>query len=217
MSLTIPNTFTTGTTIEADKIQENVDAIKEYLNGEIIKSDLDTDWVEAKHIMKGVYFSTDNHYEMVSGVYAGVPTSELPVFNPGYAGKYLGTSVPDAVPGTGISFYLHDDADVMVQFQCSPRGLSLKSGVDGGALELRLDGEVANYTQQRISKEVDPQQAAVAVQGSVGFYRRRFYQCSVLLPVVSAGYHHISLYYRGDLRAVPIKFCSYSLEAFYRP
>ena len=41
MALSIPNSFTTDTQVEGDKIQENVDAIKEYLNGGIVSGDID--------------------------------------------------------------------------------------------------------------------------------------------------------------------------------
>ncbi len=40
MALTIPNTFNTATKIEGTKIQQNVDAIKEYLNGGIVSRDI---------------------------------------------------------------------------------------------------------------------------------------------------------------------------------
>jgi len=217
MALSIPNTFTSGTTIEADKIQENVDAIKEYLQGEILTSDIGEDWVEPQHIMKGVYFSTNNTYEMVSGVHVGTPVSELPVWNPGYAGAWLGEgNVPGATPA-GISFYIEKEADVFLQFQLSPRLPAFDASADGGALEIRLDGAETNESQCRFSVEWDLiDNLATGVDG-FGFYRRRFYQSSMLFPVVSAGYHHISLYYRGSPTAVPLKFCSYSLKALYRP
>ena len=118
MALNIPNTFTGGTKIEAVKIQENVDAIKEYLNGGIATTDLTEDnWVATPNIMKGIYFSADNTYEMVSGLYKGIPNSEMPVFNPGYAGRFTGYVSAGPVPGTGISFYLEKEADVHFQHQ----------------------------------------------------------------------------------------------------
>ena len=85
MALTIPNSYSTATKIEGVKIQENVDAIKKYLNGGILSGDISTaEWVDIRHIMKGVYLSTNNSYEMVSGLQQEPPVSELPVFNPGY-------------------------------------------------------------------------------------------------------------------------------------
>ena len=156
MALSIPNSFTTDTQVEGDKIQENVDAIKEYLNGGIVAGDIDnSQWVDIRHIMKGVYFSTNNSYEMVSGVQQGTPVSELPVFNPGYAGKVFGISNANPVPGGGVSFYLEEEADVIFKYQVSPRGLPLLGGVDGFALEIRLDDGVNNYTQNRHCKEDD--------------------------------------------------------------
>lgn len=218
MALSIPNSFTTDTQVEGDKIQENVDAIKQYLNGGIVSGDIDnSQWVDIRHIMKGVYFSTNNSYEMVSGVQQGTPVSELPVFNPGYGGKVFGISNANPVPGGGVSFYLEEEADVIFKYQVSPRGLPLLGGVDGFALETRLDDGVYNYTQNRHSKEDDITASTGTSADLVGFYRRRFYQVEVVFPTVAAGYHHIQLNYRGEVRAVPLKFCSYSLEAYYRP
>ena len=218
MPLTIPNSFTTNTKIEGVKIQQNVDAIKEYLNGGIVATDLNEgEWVATPYIMKGLYFSTDNSYEMVSGLYKGIPLSEMPVFNPGYAGLFTGNIASGPVPGTGISFYLEKEADVHLQINLSPRGLPLAGGVDGAGITIRLDGGVDNYSQQRISKEDDMQPSSGASTDIVGFYRRRFYQMTVIYPTVAAGYHDLQLFYRGTLRAVPIKFESYSLRGFYRP
>lgn len=219
MALTIPNTFTTLTKIEASKIQENVDAIKNYLNGGIVSADIrdNAQWVDIRHIMKGVYFSTNNSYEMVSGVQQGPPLSELPVFNPGYAGKVFGITDANPVPGGGISFYLEEPADIIFKYQVSPRGQPLLGGVDGFALEVRLDDAVNNYSQGRFSKEDDITASTGVSADNVGFYRRRFYQTQIVFPVVAKGYHNIQLNYRGESRAVPLKFCSYSLEAYYRP
>ena len=218
MALTIPNSFSTDTKIEGVKIQENVDAIKKYLNGGIVSGDISTaEWVDIRHIRKGVYFSTNNSYEMVSGVQQGPPVSELPVFNPGYGGKVFGIGNANPVPGGGVSFYLEEAADVIFKYQVSPRGLPLLGGVDGFALEVRLDDTVNNYSQFRSSKEDDISPSTGVSADLVGFYRRRFYQVEVVFPVVSKGYHNIQLNYRGNLRAVPLKFCSYSLEAYYRP
>ena len=123
----------------------------------------------------------------------------------------------DRVPGGGVSFYLEEEADVIFKYQISPRGIPLLGGVDGFALEVRLDDGVNNYSQGRFQKEDDISPSTGASADMLGFYRRRFYQTEIVFPTVAAGYHNIQLNYRGELRAVPLKFCSYSLEAYYRP
>ena len=90
MAYSAPNSFSNATKIEAAKVQENVDTLKAYINGNIAAGDVaNTAFVEPRHIMKGLYHPSDNRYEMVSGLYIGTSTSDLPVFNPGYAGSYL--------------------------------------------------------------------------------------------------------------------------------
>ena len=218
MALTIPNTFSASTKIEGVKIQENVDAIKKYLDGGMAVGDIKTSgWVDIRHIMKGIYFSTDNSYEMVSGVHKGPPTNELPVYNIGYCGKFIGQDTAGPVPGAGISFYLEEEADVILKYEVSPRGLPLLGGVDGAALEVRLDGDVNNYSQTRLSKEDDISVSTGAGADMVGFYRRRFYTAECIFPTVAKGYHHLQLYNRGSLRCVILKFYSFSLQALYRP
>ena len=218
MALTIPNTFSAGQKIEGVKIQENVDAIKKYLDGGVAVGDIKTSkWVDIRHIMKGIYFSTDNSYEMVSGVHKGPPMNEMPVYNLGYGGKFIGQDPAGPVPGAGISFYLEEEADVIVKYSLSPRGIPLLGGVDGAAVEVRLDGVVNNYSQQRISKEDDISVSTGAGADMVGFYRRRLYTVDTIFPTIAKGYHHLQLYNRGALRCVSMKFMSFSIQALYRP
>ena len=219
MALTIPNTFSNGTKIEGVKIQENIDAIKKYLDGGVVVGDIQTSqgWVDIRHIMKGIYFSTDNTYEMVSGIHKGPPLNELPVYNLGYAGKFCGVGTAGPVPGAGISFYLEEEADVIVKYQISPRGLPLLGGTDGASFEIRLDGAVNNFSQGRISKEDDLSVSSGLGADNVGFYRRRIYQGEFIFPTVAKGYHDLQLFNRGNLRAISLKFCSFSVQCLYRP
>lgn len=225
MALTIPNTFTQNTKIEADKMHENLEAVKNYVNGNMQVADIQTtsQWATEKHFMKGIYFPTDNHFEMMSGMYQGPSMSDLPAFHPGYGGKFVaaidGSAPPQPVPGTGVSFYLEHEADVMVNLCISPRGLPiLTGGNDGAAMAIFLDTYSSannNYSQLTINKEKDI--ASVGAGADIpGFYRRRFYEVHTVFPTVAAGYHTLYLAIRSNLRAVPLKFYSYSIEAYYR-
>ena len=221
MALNIPNTFTTNTEIEAEEFQENVDAIKKYLNGGIIASDIQTSskWAEAKHFMKGLYHPIDNEYEMMSGVFKGPAISDMPAFHPGYGGKFVAdfSDNPDNIPGAGISFYLEEEADVMLKLSVSPRGLPINvSGNADFGIFADLDGTTLNYTSCVFAKEKDLSVTSGLGNDIPGFYRRRYYQTHAIFPTVSAGYHHIFLQVRSNTRAVPLKFFTYSLCAYYR-
>lgn len=225
MAYVVPNAFTNDTKIEAGKIQENNDAVRNYLNGGIATSDIQdsSQWAETKHFMKGLYHATDNSYEMLTGVYKGPALVDLPTWHPGYAGKFLADTSdnPVACPNTGISFYLDEDADVMINWCVSPRGLALLVGsTDNAEFRIVLDDATHStaynsYTQMWITKEKDLIPTGVA-NDHPGFYRRRFYNQHTIFPNVTAGYHNIKLFVRSDLRAIPMKFCSYSLQAYYQ-
>ena len=223
MALSIPNTFSDGTPIEGTEQEENLQAVKQYINGGVISSDIKTNeqWASTKHFMKGIYFPTDNHNEMVSGLYKGPAITDLPTFNPGYTGKFISdfTAGNGEIPGTAISFFLEKEADIMLNINISPRGMPiLVSSNDGAALTVILDGDTDgnNYGQMHLSKEVDLSPTSGTGADIYGFYRRRYYQSHIIFPTVSAGYHSITLASRSNLRAVPLKFYTYSMQAFYR-
>jgi hypothetical protein len=220
MAISIPNSFTTDTKIEADKLQENADTLKEYLNGSIATADIKTTaWASTKHFMKGLYHPVSNTYEMMSGVFSGPSLTDLPTFHPGYAGKFISdlSDNPSAAPGCGISFYLDEDADVILKLNLSPRGLPISvSGNADFSLNVNLDDGLNNYSQSFFAKEKDLSPASGASADIPGFYRRRFYQVHTVFPVVSAGHHNIQLFARSNTRAIPLKFYTYSISAYYR-
>ena len=220
MALTIPNTFTTKTEIEADKMQENLDTIKEYLNGGIATGDIAAgEWAGTTNFMKGLYHPLNNSYEMMSGVFQGPSLIDLPAFHPGYAGTFLASLGDSSTqgPGCGITFYLDEEADVYFKVQLSPRGLPVNvAAFSDVSLDFRLDGATNNYSQCFFGKELDLEPTSGAGNGIPGFYRRRYYQSHTIFPVVAAGHHNIELFARSDNRAVPLKFYSYTVSAYYR-
>jgi|TARA_R100001086_G_scaffold236853_1_gene160579 hypothetical protein len=222
MALTLPHTFTTNTKVESSKNQENVDALKKYINGGIIASDVQTSsaWAEAKHFMKGLYHPIDNEYEMTNGVHKGPAISDMPAFHPGYGGKFLAdfSDNPEPVPGCAISFYLEEPADVMFKMSISPRGLPINTAGNADfGLFFNLDGSTDNYSSGNFAKEKDLKVTTGLGNDIPGFYRRRYYQVHTIFPVVSAGYHNIFLEARSNTRAIAMKFFTYSLSAYYRP
>lgn len=221
MALIIPNTFLAGTQIDAEDMQQNLDTVKKYLNGGIATGDIRTNskWAETKHFMKGLYHPVTNTYEMMSGVFSGPSLNDLPTFHPGYAGIFVADLSDNSAPapGCGISFYLDEESDIMLEVCISPRGLAIDvSGNSDFSLDFRLDGATNNYSQCFFAKEKDLEVVAGLGNPIPGFYRRRLHMAHTIFPVVSAGHHTIQLFARSDARAIPLKFYSYSINAFYR-
>jgi len=219
MAYTAPNTFSNGAVISSTDVQANIDALKEYLNGDVAAGDIsNTEFVEPRHIMKGLYHPTENKYEMVSGVYIGTSTSDLPTFNPGYAGSYL-ASFSDSrvpIPGTGISFYLeHGSADVVVNISIAPRGLAVDDAEKQFRFDFRLDESTNNYSSFFGAKETSPESSG-AGNDIPGCYRRRSYNVSTTFTDVSAGNHEIRIYCSSDDRAIPLTNYSYTVKAYYQ-
>jgi hypothetical protein len=125
MALTIPNSFTNGTSIDATKIQANNDAIKLFVNGNIAAGDLkSTNWCRTSNIMNGYYSAIINQFEFTTGLVQGGP--ELPRFHPGAVSIAIGDadsvlttegSGLTLVPRTCISFNL--EADAKVRYKCT--------------------------------------------------------------------------------------------------
>lgn len=218
MAYTAPNTFTSNTVIVADDVQENIDALQKYCNGGIVKADLDPgEIIEPKHIIKGIYFPIDNSYEMITGFYKGPSITDLPAFHPGYMGKFIAPQGGDraAVPGTGITFHIEDNADITICLCITPIGINTNDTELKGNFDIRLDGATNNATRQFYSKETDVETSGAGI-GLPGYYRRRSYQIYSTFENVIKGWHQFNVYGDTNIRSVPLKNYSYSIKAFYR-
>lgn len=72
MAYTPPNVFANGTSLDADLIQGNNDAMKTYIDGGAVAGDVSTAaWVRAPHIMRGTYIPLQNLHEFTTGVVRG--------------------------------------------------------------------------------------------------------------------------------------------------
>jgi hypothetical protein len=217
MAYTAPNTFSSGAVISAADVQANINALQDYCNGGISASDISGEFVEPKHIMKGIYFPIDNSYEMITGFYKGPALSDLPVHNPGYMGRFVAAQGSDraAVPGTGITFHIEDNADILICLCIHPIGLNTNDTELKGNFDIRLDGATNNATRQFYSKETDVETAGAGV-ALPGFYRRRPYYIYSTHENVTKGFHTFQVFGDTNIRSVALKNYSYSIKAFYR-
>ena len=219
MAYTIPNSFSAGTTIEADKVQENNDELRNYINGGIQSSDISslTSWVEAKHIMKGLYNPIINEYDMEMGYHCGSPN--FPIYHPGLFGSFAhknGGSGRGSAPNTHVDIYLRKNAKVFFYFTISPRPLAPldTSSPTRTMLNLRIDGSPYNDSQNMFTEQIEVNNTASANEPIVSRYRRRTYSHQVVVDL-SAGAHTFELVGQSGSVSVPLKFYTYSLAAWY--
>ena len=213
MSYIKPYSFTSGTKIEAAKVQENNEALQKYVNGGIVAGDFGNSWVEAFHVMKGLYFPFTNQYEMESCESMGMP--DYPVYHLGYFGQQnfkIGGSGRGEVPGAGITFHLKANAQVFFSISLSPRPLAIGAAgaVDQAIIGLRINGGAINSLQNNFAGQSD-----LSTAGAIpGVYRRRTHTVQYT-AALSKGDHTISLVGQSGIISVPIKFYNYTLQAFY--
>jgi len=219
MAYTVPNSFTTSTQINADEIQENNDALRNYINGGVATSDISTtsNWVEAKHIMKGLYNPIINEYDMELGYSCGSPV--FPFYHPGYFGALyhkLGGSGRGAVPNTAVDIYLRHPAKVFFYYTLSPRPLAPDdtSTPTKTLISLRVDGTAYNDSQNMFTEQIEVNNSGHAEEPIVSRYRRRTYSFQ-WVGDLTEGAHTFELFGQSGSTSVPLKFYTYSLQAWF--
>ena len=219
MAYVVPNAFSTGATIEADKVQENIDGIRNWLNGDVAASDVSTasEWCKPKHVMKGLYNPIINEYDMELGYHCGSPN--FPIYHPGYFGGLfhkLGGSGRGTVPNSNVDIYLRKNAKVFFYFTISPRPLAATdtSTPTKTIMSLRVDGQPYNDSQNMFTEQLEANDTGTANEPIVSPYRRRTWSHQIVLDL-TAGAHTFELVGQSGPTSVPLKFYTYSLSAWY--
>jgi hypothetical protein len=218
MPYVVPNTFAAGVAISAPDLQENVDEMRDYVDGNVASADLAaTSWAKSKHIMRGHYNPIVNIHSFTTGLDGGqkAPDTALSFLGDGPTGRNAPTSPSDVVyPSTSIDFYLAENADVMFQFTAFPHTPSMPNLNFNYASRLfvylddtKIAASRAWTTHVASAVAQVPKQKAHYQNPWSGFY---------LAKNVPAGQHSITL--RGFTRARYsfLTKWSVSLEAFYR-
>lgn len=214
MAYVKPNTFTSGTVVEASKIQENNAAVQKYVNGGIIANDITSGWLEPKHIMKGTYWPLMNEYELESCYSKGMP--DFPIFHPGYHGKQihdLSGSGRGTIPNTSVSFYLEADAIVFFYCTISPRPLDI-NGDSGNVNQCNISVNVNGSTIRESQCFFPQQKPSDPDDHMVSPYRIRTYSYMTVLDLTK-GDNVIELVGQSKVISVPLKFYNYTIQAFY--
>lgn len=214
-------TFSGATTIAASSVQKNLTDMKEYINGGVSVSDLDTSskWVESSQLMQGSYNPINNTMNFMSGVSGSNIASdglESWMLDAPTARDSPSTPVKVNYPDTGATFYLESKADVLVRFHASATSAydGTFSGVtraymvfdnnqiDNTYMACRPCGDTSNF----------PAGNQANVQDVNWFQWSNFY----LNKDVEAGWHHIRLVGYTTARQAILLNWSMTVEAYYQ-
>jgi hypothetical protein len=227
MAYAAPNAFAGGQYIGAKEVQENVDALRNYINGGMVTGDIYSigPWVKTQHIMKGEYTGINNTYEFRSGVSYG----NLGV-NPagGIGSNFIGQTDPGnpQIAGTGFSFYCDERSDVTITLTAFPRAYSgdtgatvLTAGVTYLVLSSAETGTTYPYTGQTLMAEgefgVNPRTGAASHVGP-GWERRRTYHTTFTLFNMAIGEHKFYMMASAGDRFIPWKYWKVTVQAYAR-
>lgn len=228
-----PNTFTAGTTISADDLRANNEALRKYLNKDIVPADIAADSVDYTDIVRGEYAGVVNSHQFTtSDLYArnydGDNYQQI-AYNTGWTkqGYPDQVSLYTAIEGTGGAFYLFDNARVFYNGYVdihTPENNSMlySTGTTVGAhddsavpIKLRLDGSVTDITEGATFEEY----ASGAVSGANDATdNRRWYSVNRALKngsVLTAGWHRVDLVIDSLHDRYEARDRGYNLEIFY--
>tara|TARA_Y100000004_G_scaffold156137_1_gene181056 strand:+ start:3350 stop:4033 length:684 start_codon:yes stop_codon:yes gene_type:complete len=223
MAYTAPNTFSDGTKINGSQVEQNIDALQSYVNGGVSAVDIDpsalNNYFGLKHVMKGEYIATNNRYEFATGVNQGT-------LGINQAGGYAANIIGDgSISGSGIDFYLEEDADVFVHITAYPRPyygndldqLGLTS--QRTSIAILKTGDAASkattLSAQMSESEFGVNASASNDGGILGAERRRpFY--GIFSGYLPAGEHSYQIIASTAERSVPIFFYQINIYAYYR-
>lgn len=211
-----PKYFAGATTIVATDVQENLDALRNYVSGDIRASDLSpTNWAGPRNIMRGRYDPIVNQYKLTSGVIASrnSETNETSWISRATTGSVGGTTPSfSCFPNSAISFYLEQDAHVIMQFYASP--VNPLGTTDETKLFIYVDDtDRIAMSRNTIRSEVP---AFGSAFGYSGEHQARNNFGGYLMRTLSAGQHSMSL--KGTSTSSYTFLCNWgvSLEAYYK-
>lgn len=211
MAYSKPNTFATGDLLDATKVEENNEALRKYLNAQIVSGDVSADTLAPEHLMKGTYNALQNQYQMISGLIGGqnyllanrevtgichAPTGINAPVDPTYVWLANG----------GITFYLEEDADCLFQWYAQPYTTPIdNSRYRAARFYISIDDQVIYTTRQKTFMEE-----------SFPYKTRNYTSNFHVAKGLSAGYHTFAL--KGFTTETYSMFISwgFTLEAFYK-
>lgn len=210
MSYSKPNTFVSGVEIDAEEVEENNEALRKYLNAQVLSSDIAADELAPEHLMKGTYNPLQNQYQMISGLIGGKNYLLADRQITGICHSPSGKDVPTDptyvwVANGGITFYLEEEADVLFQWYAQPYTTPIdNSRFRAARYYIAIDDDIFYTTRQKTWNEQ-----------TLPYQSRNYTSNFHVAKSLDAGYHTFSL--RGFTTETYSMFIAwgFTLEAFY--
>lgn len=224
MAYTPPNAFVNGTALDASDVQQNNDAMKSYIDGNIVVGDVSTaTWVRAPHIMRGTYIPLQNLHEFTTGVVRGA-TYELN--NITVSADKFRTPYPAFRGGNEnvVVEYTNESGNIdqRIGWQVFPKHIPVDTNptTTVGQLSMVTVGtNYPTYTCQENDGGNYRNVGATFEQGITGVYRRRAIQNWEYQNITGAGLGQTArtTWYVGTNNIVnDYADFGYSLEVYYR-
>ena len=214
MAYSPTNSFNPTDIVDADLLQENLDEIKEYLNGGIVAGDIDSksEWIRSNHIVRGRFNPLNGQMRFVSGLTAGKNYSILSndlSFLPDAPTAMNSPSTPTLVyqPNCSFDFYLPQDAYCLFQFYGNPLTVSLPT--TGTLLDQQV-WRVCVDDVEETETEVKTQWIATS-NADENSYLQQFWAGEL-----AAGVHTISLKGYAEAPYTLLVAWGLSLETWYK-
>lgn len=197
MPFTPPNTYTDATPISADDVRENHEALRRYLNRDIVANDIDDGSIDWTRILAGEFASVTADYRLTTGNHYSRFEDADPAHQSaiGLSMKTAGLDVVLLHPILGATIRVEKD-DSMAIVRCFLRilpelnDLTAETGISDNAY-LVLDGELVDFTLMRFFAPEGV--LAFSDAGGNELSRIRECPCHTLLPGLSAGTHTIEI------------------------
>ena len=221
--VTIPAGNVLATNASGQGVQDNLDKMKDYIDGGVVSGDLATDsWAQAKHIMRGHYNPIVNSHTFVSGINAGYSSStdEMSFVGDGPTSRGAPSNPEElSFANTSVDFFLRSNADVLFQFTAYPITPGQPTAVSSAGNPLStasvyLDGNKKSETKvytRLISDANSNRQQDVWLPHNWNVWSGFF-----IAKNLAAGQHSFDI--RGEVggRYTFLMNFSVSFEAFYR-
>jgi hypothetical protein len=219
--VTMPAGTILATNAGSQGVQDNLDKMRNYVDGGVVAADLATDnWVDSKHVMRGHYNSIVNMHSFVTGLNGGYAskTQEMSFVGDGPTSRGAPSNPTETTfPNTGTSFFLRDTADVMFQFTAYPITPNIQGSFTSSPLtkaSVYVDGVRALETQvatRHISDAGSHQAGDFWLPHNYNVWSGFFISSGL-----TGGEHTITIRGKTEGRYSFLMNFSVSLEAFYR-
>jgi|5B_taG_2_1085324.scaffolds.fasta_scaffold59597_2 hypothetical protein len=211
MATTIPHTFGTNDNIDAGKVEANLNAAQEWLNGELAATDISETNVDREHLVAPQYTNTNNTFEFITGVYGGKTYSTSQARLTGLCAeptfKQTSATIPTYqwVANGAINFYLESPGSVLFTIAASPISTTTRSQEVGKSRFYVYVDDVFQIQTRFTTNSENPSPSR----------ERNFLSQFYAVDNLQAGYHSIGI--KGFTSSDYVLFTAWSItvEAYY--